>query len=142
MDAMTCQSSAAKAALVLLLAIPVTVAAAGDPGRGARAFSQCMACHSVEPERHLTGPSLSHVWGKKAASVESFMRYSDALKRSGLVWDEQTLDKWLTNPQAFVPGTSMTFPGVKDPAVRADLIAYLQEPRTDRFTKYGNTTCA
>lgn len=91
-----------------------------------RAFVQCMACHSVEPGRHLTGPSLAQVWGKNAATAKDFTRYSDALMRSGLTWNPKTLDKWLTNPAALVPGTSMTFPGVKEPSVRADLIAYLQ----------------
>jgi cytochrome c len=100
--------------------------AAGDPAAGARAFGQCMACHSVEPGRHLTGPSLAHVWGRKAASVEGFMRYTDALSRSGLTWNAQTLDKWLANPEALVPGTSMTFQGIKEAKVRADVIAYLQ----------------
>jgi cytochrome c len=100
--------------------------AAGDPAAGARAFGQCMACHSVEPGRHLTGPSLAHAWGRKAASAEGFMRYSDALARSGLTWNAQTLDKWLAKPEALVPGTSMTFQGIKEPRVRADVIAYLQ----------------
>ena len=100
--------------------------AGGDPAAGARAFAQCVACHSVEPGRHLTGPSLAHVWGRKAGSAEGFMRYSDPLARSGLTWNAPTLDKWLANPQALVRGTSMTFAGIKDSKVRADLIAYLQ----------------
>lgn len=120
-----------KRCLAMLATIALSCAteaatAAGDPAAGARAFSQCMACHSVEPGRHLTGPSLAHVWGRKAASTEGFMRYSDALAHSRLTWDAPTLDKWLANPQALVPGSSMTFAGIKDSKVRADLIAYLR----------------
>jgi cytochrome c len=100
--------------------------AAGDASRGVQAFQQCAACHSVEPGRHLTGPSLAHVWGRKAGTAEGFDRYSDALQRSGVVWDGDALDKWLTNPQAFVPGTSMSFPGLEKESTRADVIAYLE----------------
>src|SRR5687767_3291657 len=77
-----------------------TAASAGDAGRGARAFGACAACHSLEPERSLTGPSLSGVWGRKAGSLDGFARYSRALKESGLVWNEQTLDRWLRDPAA------------------------------------------
>ena len=62
-------------------------AAAGDAARGAQLFRQCAACHSTVSGEHLTGPSLAHVWNRKAASEREFMRYSDALKRSGLTWN-------------------------------------------------------
>jgi cytochrome c len=99
---------------------------AGDVARGAVAFQPCAACHSVEPGVHLTGPSLARIWNRRAASVEGFTRYSEPLRKSGVVWDAAALDRWLTDPQALVPGNVMTFPGVKDPAQRADLIAYLK----------------
>src|SRR3954468_13406914 len=86
----------------------------GDAARGARLFSQCMACHSVAEGEHLTGPSLAHVWNRKAATSPGFQRYSDALKSKNIVWDEATLERWLANPEAFVPGTSMTFAGLKE----------------------------
>lgn len=95
--------------------------AAGDAERGAAVFQQCAACHSVEPGRHLTGPSLAHVWGGKAGSAEGYRRYSEALLRSGIVWDEQSLDKWLTKPDALVPGTAMAFAGIPDAPARASL---------------------
>ena len=85
-----------------------------------------MACHSINNDEHLTGPSLAHVWNRRAASTEGFQRYSDALKSSNLTWTDATLNKWLANPAQLVPGTSMTFPGIKDPSQRQDLIAYLQ----------------
>jgi len=100
--------------------------AAGDVNRGAQLYRQCAACHSVTPSEHLTGPSLAHIWNRRAASAEDFRRYSDALKSSGLVWNEATLDKWLADPEKLVPGTSMTFPGLKDTQQRQDVIAYLR----------------
>lgn len=112
----------------MLIGLATTVAAhgAGDASRGARVFGQCMACHSAAPGEHLTGPSLAHIWRQPAASVEGFQRYSDALKGARLVWNEATLDKWLAAPEKLVPGTSMTFPGIKDPKQRQDVIAYLE----------------
>ena len=74
----------------------------------------------------MTGPSLAHVWGHEAGTVEGFARYTDALKRSRLKWDDATLDKWLAAPQKLVPGTAMTFAGVPDAQARQDLIAYLK----------------
>lgn len=113
-------------ALVLMAAIGESALAAGDAKRGAQLFQQCIACHSVQPGEHLTGPSLARVAGHNAASAPGFQRYSDALKRSGLTWDDATLERWLSNPEALVPGTSMTFPGVRDAQAREDLIAYLK----------------
>jgi len=101
-------------------------AAAGDPKRGAQVFQACLACHSVQPGEHLTGPSLAHIWNRKAGTVEKFFRYSDALKGSDLVWNEANLDRWLSDPAQLVPGTSMTFPGLKESKDRQDVIAYLR----------------
>jgi cytochrome c len=124
-----------------LLALSVSFAiAAGDAKRGARLFQQCMACHSVQPGEHMTGPSLARVWNRKAGSAEGFMRYSDALKRSGVTWSEATLDKWLAGPEKFVPGNAMTFPGVRERQARQDLIAYLKavdENKAPPATKGG-----
>jgi cytochrome c len=95
----------------------------GDHVRGAQAARACMECHSFAPGRHMTGPSLAGVWGRKAGTAAGFARYSDALKRSGLVWDERHLDQWLTNPATVVPGNAMDFPGIADARTRADLLA-------------------
>jgi len=111
------------------LALSGTWAAAGDEGdprRGAQAFRQCAACHSLEPGRHLTGPSLAGVVGRRAGAAEDFGRYSEALASSGLTWDRGTLDRWLANPQALVPGTSMRVQPIADPDTREDLIAFLE----------------
>ena len=99
---------------------------AGDPARGSRVFGQCMACHSAAPGEHMTGPSLAKIWNQKAASAEGFSRYSEALKRANVVWSEATLDAWLVKPEKLLPGTSMTFPGIKDAKDRQDVIAYLR----------------
>lgn len=111
---------------LLLLAAARPAVAAGDASRGAKLFAQCMACHSTAPGEHLTGPSLAQVWNRKAAGAEGFQRYSEALKKSGIVWNETALEKWLANPEALVPGTSMTFAGIKDGRQRHDVIAYLR----------------
>lgn len=104
--------------------------AQGDAQRGAKLFPQCAACHTLEADRNLTGPSLAKLFGRKAGTVSSFLRYSDALKRSSVVWDEKTLDAWLKEPEKFVPGNDMTFPGIKDDKARRDLIAYLKAADT------------
>ena len=100
--------------------------AAGDKERGARAFAACAACHSLEPGRHLTGPSLSGLMGRKAGALADFLRYSRALKDSGFVWTEQTLERWLRDPEVLVRGNFMQFAGVKDDRARADLVAFLK----------------
>ncbi|TMH81518.1 MAG: c-type cytochrome [Betaproteobacteria bacterium] len=111
---------------VLLNSLLGLAHAAGDPARGSRVFGQCAACHSVAPGEHMTGPSLAKIWNKKAASAEGFSRYSEALKRADAVWNEATLDRWLVQPEKLVPGTSMTFPGLKEAKDRQDVIAYLR----------------
>lgn len=99
---------------------------AGDPARGSALFRRCAACHSVEPGLHLTGPSLAGIWDRPAGTVAGFGRYSAALKHAGITWDAATLDRWLAHPQAVVPDTTMSFPGVADARQRTDLIAYLK----------------
>jgi cytochrome c len=97
----------------------------GDPGRGKTLYQACEACHSID-ENDL-GPRHRGVVGRRAGSIEDYA-YSTALKNSGLTWDEPTLDRWLINPSALVPGTKMFFQ-IGDAQSRADLIAYLKEQR-------------
>lgn len=89
------------------------------------AFAQCAACHSVEKGMHGVGPSLAGVFGTKAGDIPGFA-FSDAMKGSGLVWDEKTLDTYLTNPMKVVPGTRMTYAGLTDPTDRKAVIDYLK----------------
>ena len=75
----------------------------------------------------MTGPSLAGLWNRKAGSLASFSRYSSALKSANIVWNDKTLDDWITDPQHLVPHNEMTFTGIKDSRQRADLLAYLKE---------------
>jgi cytochrome c len=102
-------------------------AAKGDAARGQRVFSACVACHALEPNRNMTGPSLAELWNRRAGTLTSFPRYSPALKSSGIVWDDSSLDAWLKDPQQLIPGNTMTFAGIKDSQPRADLLAFLKE---------------
>lgn len=89
------------------------------------AFVQCKACHSTKPGETKIGPSLAGVYGTKAGEIPGY-QFSTAMKNSGLTWDDATLDKYLTDPKAVVPGTKMTFFGLKDEAKRKEVIAYLK----------------
>jgi cytochrome c len=108
---------------VLLCASAAPTAFAADAAHGEEIYnSRCIACHS--PDANRVGPKHRGVVGRAAGTVPDF-NYSKALKSSGVVWTEETLDKWLTNPQALIPGQRMNFK-VNDPTDRADLIAYLE----------------
>ena len=108
-------------------ALSSALAAEGDPARGQRVFNACAPCHSLEPNRNMTGPSLAEVWNRRAGSVSSFPRYSSELKSSGVIWDDRTLDAWIADPQHLIPGNQMTFPGIKNEQQRADVLAFLRE---------------
>jgi len=98
-------------------------ASPGDAMRGQQIYeSRCIACHS--PDANRVGPMHRGVFGRKAGSVANY-NYSKAVKGSDVVWSDQTLDQWLTNPQAFIPGQKMNFK-VANPQDRADVIAYLK----------------
>jgi cytochrome c len=103
--------------------------AAIDPAAGAELFkSRCGICHSAQPGTNKIGPSLFNVVGRPAGSIDGYP-YSDANRHSGIVWKPEVLDRYLTAPQAMVPGTKMTFPGLKDDQQRAAVIAYLSTLR-------------
>jgi cytochrome c len=111
---------------VALLIAPVAAQDAGNASRGAAAFRACLACHSLERGVHVSGPSLAGIWGRKAGTVEGFHRYSDALRNSAVSWNALTLDAWLRDTGSLVPGNYMAVPGIGEPRVRADLIAFLR----------------
>lgn len=98
-------------------------AAAADSGEDLF-NNNCAVCHSTEPGTNKLGPSLAGVVGRKSASLGDYS-YSPAMTKANLTWDKATLDKYLTDPQAMVPGTKMIFPGVKDANDRKALIDYL-----------------
>jgi len=123
----------AASALVCAIAASAALgsAARADPARGAQVFQHCYACHSVVAgENKLPGPNLRGVLGRRAGTLSGF-RFSPAMIEAGakgLVWNRQTLDAFLTDPERVVPGTEMGLPaGLPAPADRRDVIDYLEE---------------
>lgn len=117
-------ATAARAiALVVCCGSSSTCLASGDPVRGEAVYQGCMDCHSLD--ENDVGPKHAGVFGRKAGAVPDY-HYSDALKNSGIVWTEETLDKWLKDPEALVPGTKM-FYSVENAQDRADVIAFLKQ---------------
>ncbi|MFN3207546.1 MAG: c-type cytochrome [Roseovarius sp.] len=116
------------AAGLLACAIPA-IAEEGDPEAGKEIFQYCSGCHQVgKGAEHGIGPHLNGLFGRKAATQESFS-YSESFKRAGtggLEWHADTLDVFLENPTAIASGTRMSFDGLPDPQDRLDLIAYLR----------------
>ena len=117
--------------LVLLVLLPAARLAAGDPLRGERVFQRCYACHSVAGENErLAGPSLRCLLGRRAGAVPGF-EYTPAMIEAGaargLVWTRDSLDAYLVDPQALVPGTAMWIPSLTVAADRRDLIDYLEQ---------------
>ena len=113
-------------ALALLWTAPVAADSASE--RGKKIFAKCKACHKVEAGKHKIGPSLAEVIGRTAGTAQGY-KYSAAMQAygaSGVVWNDETLDTYLTNPRMCVKGTKMTFAGLKKQEQRADIIAYLK----------------
>lgn len=96
----------------------------GDPKEGEKIYARCLACHALAYDR--TGPRHCGLFGRRAGSVSDFA-YTDAMKRSNIVWNERTLDRFLANPLKELPGTAMGYAGVTDRKERVDLIAYLKQ---------------
>ena len=109
--------------IALLIALASPALAEGDPDRGARVYEGCQDCHSLD--KNDVGPRHRGVFGRKAGSLPDYA-YSPDLKGAGFVWDEATLDRWLTDPQAFLPGARM-FYHLAERQDRADVIAFLRE---------------
>jgi len=110
--------------VTLSVAAPAAVYAA-DPAAGKAVFqSTCSICHSVQPGQNKIGPTLFGVVGRKTGSAPGYT-YSPQNQAANLTWDEATLDKYLEAPRTMIPGTKMTYAGLKDAGKRADLIAYL-----------------
>lgn len=110
--------------LVLIAMLSVTSAAkAADVARGETLYEGCQDCHSLD--KNDVGPKHRGVFGRKAGSVPDY-EYSASLRSSGIIWNEFSLDKWLANPQGFVPGAKM-FYHLAEPEDRADVIAFLRE---------------
>ena len=122
-------AAALGAAPLLLTAQLMTATAAladGDATHGKQIFNKCMVCHSIQVGVNKIGPSLHGVVGRKSGTVADYS-YTDAMKNSGLTWDEATPNKYLTNPRKLVPGTRMIFVGLPKEPDRLDVIAYLKQ---------------
>ncbi len=113
------------AAALSMIAVSSAAYAGGDAVAGKSVFNKCAICHSPAPGKTIIGPSLFGVVGRPSASVPGYS-YSDPMKAANKTWDEATLDAYLTDPKAMVPGTKMTFPGLPKPEDRANVIAYLE----------------
>ena len=116
--------------LAIALAVGVMVSggsawAAGDAAKGKKVFKKCTICHAVKKGKNKIGPSLFGIVGRKAATAKGF-RFSPAMKKSKLTWDDATLDKYLKNPRKAVKGTRMAFGGLRSKKDRDNLIAYLK----------------
>lgn len=96
----------------------------GSATAGEKVFMPCRTCHSTQPGRNMTGPSLYGLQGHRSGQIPGY-RYSEANNASGITWTNEKLFQYLESPQRVVPGTKMSYTGVKDPQQRADLIAYL-----------------
>ena len=110
---------------MILIILTVSIAYAADPVKGQKVFKKCVACHSLQEGKNKIGPSLYNLLGRKAGSVEGY-KYSKVMKNSGVVWDEESLDKFLTKPRKFIPKTKMAFRGIKNKSLRDDLISFLK----------------
>ena len=111
-------------AVAMIAAVPTLAAAEGDAAAGEKVFRKCKACHTADEAKNKVGPHLVGIVGRKAGAVEDF-KYSDAMKNSGLTWDEATLKEYLADPKAKIPGNKMIFAGLKKAEDLADIVAYL-----------------
>jgi len=110
-----------------VLFLVVAAAQADEPGAGEAMLKKCEICHSLATAGPAkAGPNLHGVFGRKAGTVTGFA-FSDAMKNSGIIWDDNTLAKFLRDPKGSLPGNRMSFPGIKDDAVLTDLLARLKQ---------------
>jgi cytochrome c len=116
------------AALLAFIAALMPVSAiAADVAAGQAIFARCKICHTVEAGgRSGVGPNLHGIFGRKAGSLDGFA-YSEAMKNSGITWDDDTIRQYLNDPKNFIPGNKMAFPGIKDESELSNLLAYLHE---------------
>ena len=111
--------------LGLFLAIGSNPVLASDLTKGKKVFNKCRACHNVDKTKNKVGPHLVGIFGRTSGTVDGF-KYSKRMKAAAVVWDQSTLDAFLTKPKSFIKGTKMGFVGLKKAADRENVIAYLK----------------
>jgi nitrite reductase (NO-forming) len=114
-------------------AVPQGAPGAGSAADGRAVFRKCQGCHTMDAGRNLVGPSLAQIVGKTAGTAAGFS-FSPAMKSSGVVWNRETLSAYLANPQGFMPGNRMMFPGLKAARELDAVVAYLADPSTGSTT--------
>jgi cytochrome c len=122
-----------KAAQTIAVAVCCTLSltslakADGDPAAGEQSFKKCLPCHAIGPgAKNKVGPELNGLNGRKSGTAPNY-NYSDANKNSGITWNEETFEKYITDPRAMIPGTKMIFPGIKSDKERDNLWAYISQ---------------
>lgn len=100
--------------------------AAGDATAGKKVFKKCKACHVVDSDKNKVGPSLQGIYGRKAGTYEGF-KYSSAMIKHGVIWDDETLAAYLAAPKKVVKGTKMAFGGLRKEKDIENILAYLKE---------------
>jgi cytochrome c len=117
--------------LALSLALMTTDAIAQDVAAGEKSFNKCRACHQVgETAKNTVGPILNGLFGRKSGTVAGY-NYSDANKNSGLTWDDAVFADYIKDPKGKIPGTKMSFAGVKNEQEIKDLTAFLKQFAAD-----------
>ncbi len=122
-------------AAAIMIAAATSTAAAQDVEKGQHVFNMCRPCHAIGPDAtNMLGPELNGLDGRHSGSVPDYP-YSEANKKSGIVWSEATFKQYIKNPQALVPGTKMSFAGIKNQQEINDLWAYLSQFDADGSIK-------
>ena len=111
-----------------IIIIMFTLTGVSYAANGEKIFKRCTSCHSLTKNKH--GPALGNIFGKKVGSVKGY-RYSKAMKKSDIIWNEDTLDKFLIKPRKYIKGTKMRFSGIRKKSQRDALIKYMKENQTN-----------
>ncbi len=111
--------------MALVLALAPLSAMAADAGKGKDLFQKCVACHSEQASGSDVGPNLKGVFGRKSGALEDF-RYSNAMRRAEVTWDEGTLKDFIANPQGKIKGNRMPFSGFANAGEIDDVVAYIK----------------